>query len=612
MHWKAIGAAILCAAIATPALADTTKTKTSHALSLLGEPKYGPDFPHLDYVNPHAPKGGELHRATSGTFDTLHPFIIKGAPAAGLGLVFERLMTQTLDDASAEYGLIAESIEVPEDISWVAFNLNPAARWHDGNPITADDVVFSFNILKEKGSPQYRFYYANVSKAEKINDHKVKFTFSGPPNRELPQIMGQLPVLSKAYFETHDFEKTTLDSPLGSGPYRVKEREAGRFITYERVKDYWGKDLPINKGQYNFDTIRFDYYRDRDVELEAFKAGQYDFRAENSAKRWATGYKFPAVKKGLVKVEEFTHGRPTGIQGFAYNLRRPKFQDRALREALAYTFDFEWANKVLFYEQYARPTSYFQNSELASSGLPSPEELKLLEPYRDQLPPEVFTKTYEPPSTDGSGNIRPNLRKAMKILRNAGWKIEGKKLINPHTGKPIEIEFLEYQQATERIIQPMIKNLERLGITARLRMVDPAQYQNRLRDFDFDITTEVFPQSESPGNEQREFWGSQAADRPGSRNTMGIKSPVVDDLIDKIIFASDRESLVTATRALDRVLLWGHYLIPQFYGPTDRFAYWDKFGRPATIPPYGVDIMAWWIDTDKEIALTQNKGGLAD
>ena len=512
-------------------------------------------------------------------------------------------MDSPRDDVSAEYGLIAETIEVPEDLSWVAFTLRAEARWHDGTPITVDDVIFSLDVLKEKGTPFYRFYYANVEKAEKVGERKVRFSFTGPPNRELPQIMGQLTVLPKAYFETHEFGRTSLEPPLGSGPYRIKELDPGRSITYQRVEDWWGRDLPLNRGRYNFDTIRYDYYRDQTISLEAFKAREYDYRAENTSKVWATGYDFPAIEKGLVIKVEIPHERPTGMQGFAFNLRRATFQNRALREALAYAFDFEWTNKNLFYGQYTRTKSYFSNSELASHGLPSAEELAILEPYRDRLPPEVFTTAYAPPETDGTGNIRGNLRAALKILRDAGYKIVDKKLIDPASGEPVEIEFLLISPAFERIVAPIIANLERLGVVARIRTVDSAQYQNRVRDFDFDMIVGGAGQSESPGNEQRDFWGSEAADRPGSRNTIGIKDPVIDALVDKVIFAPDRASLVTATRALDRVLLWGHYVIPNWHLRYERLAYWNKFGKSRVTPKYGTDILAWWIDAEKAAAL---------
>jgi microcin C transport system substrate-binding protein len=591
-----IAAAFGMALAASPAWADDSAT-TSHALSLVGEPKYGPDFQHLDYVDPNAPKGGTLRLSSIGTYDSLNPFIIKGVSAPGIGLTMETLMSSPRDDISAEYGLIAESITEADDLTWVEFTLRPEARWHDGKPITVEDVIFSFEILKSKGAPFYRFYYANVETVKETGTRMVRFYFSGQPNRELPQIMGQLPVLPKHYWESRDFEATTLDPPLGSGPYRVEEFEAGRFITYERDPDYWGKDLPINKGRYNFGTIRYDLYRDQTVALEAFKAHAYDFREENTSKVWATGYDFPALNKGLVKKEEVPHAIPTGMQSFAFNIRREKFQDRHLREALTYAFDFEWSNKNLFYSQYTRTKSYFSNSELAATGLPSPEEVALLEPYRDELPPEVFTEEYEPPSTDGSGNIRPNLRKALKILRDAGWKVEDGKLRNPKTGEPLTIEFLLIAgQPFERVIAPFIRNLKRLGVDGNIRVVDTAQYQNRVRDFDYDVIVGSWGQSESPGNEQRDFWGSEAADRPGSRNLIGIKDDVVDALIDKVIFAKDRKALVTATRALDRVLLWGHYVIPNWHIRSERIAYWDKFGRTGVAPKYGTDLWAWWID----------------
>ena len=602
--------AALLLVVAVPFAAGAVETTTTHALSLVGEPKYGPDFPYLDYVNPDAPKGGTLRRYAIGGYDSLNPFIIKGVSAVGLGLVYERLMTSPADDVSAEYGLIAESIEVPDDLSWVAFTLRPEARWHDGSPITVDDVIFSFETLKRKGVPFYRFYYANVTRAEQVGPRKVKFIFAGPRNRELPQIMGQLVVLPKAWFATRDFEKTSLEPPLGSGPYRVAKVDPGRSITYERVPDYWGRDLPINRGRYNVDVIRYDYYRDQTVALEAFKAGEYDFREENTSKMWATAYDSPALAAGLMIKEEVPHQRPTGMQAFVFNLRKAKFRDRTLRQALAYAFDFEWTNKNLFYGQYTRTKSYFSNSELAARGLPSPAELALLEPFRDRLPPEVFTKVYEPPATDGSGNIRRNLRAALKLLRGAGWTFRDKKLIDPKSGEPLEIEILLQSPAFERVVGPMIRNLKRLGVTTRIRTVDSAQYQNRVRDFDFDMIIATFGQSESPGNEQRDYWGSEAADRRGSRNVIGIKDPVVDALVDKVIFAPDRASLVAATRALDRVLLWGHYVIPQWHIRYERIAYWNKFGRTGKTPKYGTDLSAWWIDAEKAAVVARGVAGL--
>ena len=595
----------LVAALAVPAAAQP-KVNTFHALSLLDAPKYGPGFAALDYANVDAPKGGEIRLASTGGFDSFNPFIIKGEAAPGVGLLYETLMTSPNDDVSSEYGLIAENVEVPEDLSWVAFNLRPQARWHDGKPITADDVVFSFATLKEKGEPLYRFYYANVAKVETLSERRVKFSFSGPRNRELPQIMGQLPVLPKHYWQDRDFEKTSLDPPLGSGAYRVKEFETNRSVTYERIKDWWGRDLPINRGRYNFDRIRYDVYRDATVTLEAFKAGRYDFRAENSAKNWATGYDFPALREGLAVKQEIPHARPTGMQAFVFNTRRAKFADSRVRQALGYAFDFEWSNRNLFFGQYHRTRSFFSNSELEARGLPSPDELKLLEPLRDKLPPEVFTREYQPPRTDGSGNIRDNLRAGLQLLRAAGWSVKDNRLVGPK-GEAMEIEFLLVQPDFERVVQPLIRNLERFGIQSRIRTVDSAQYQNRVRDFDFDIVVGGWGQSESPGNEQREFWTSAAADRPGSRNTAGIRNPAIDALVDAVIAAPDRKSLVTATRALDRALQWNHYVIPNWHLTFDRIAYWNRFGRSAVNPKYSVDLFAWWFDPAKDAALKRGE-----
>jgi len=589
--------------------AAEVKVATVHALSLIGAPKYGPDFKQLDYVNPAAPKGGELKLYDIGGFDSLNPFIIKGNPAPGIGLIYESLLGSTSDDASAEYGLLAASIEVPEDLSWVAFDLRPEARWQDGQPVTAEDVIWSFNTLKENGAPLYRFYYANVAKVEALSPTKVKFTFSGARNRELPQIMGQLPVLPKHYWEKRDFSRTTLDAWPGSGPYRIKSVDANRSITFERVADYWGKDLPLNRGRFNFDTIRYDSYRDPTVALQAFTAHQYDFRLEDSSKAWATAYDFPALRKKLVVKEDVPNARPTGMQAFVYNTRRAIFADRRVREALGYAFDFEWSNKNLFYGQYTRTKSFFSNSELASSGPPGGGELKLLEKFRGKEPEEIFTKAFEPPKTDGSGLPRENLRIASKILEDAGWKIKDGVRVSPD-GKPLQFEFLLVQPDFERVVAPFIRNLAHLGVKAGIRLVDTAQYQNRVRDFDFDIIVGSWGQSESPGNEQREMWTSAAAERPGSRNLAGVHDPVVDALVDTLIAAPDRASLVTATRALDRVLLWGFYVIPQWHLTYDRLAYWNKFGRTAITPKYGVDIYAWWVDPAKLAALLRGESEL--
>jgi microcin C transport system substrate-binding protein len=596
---------------ATGAAAQGNVT-VSHGLTLLDQLKYGPDYKHFEYVNPDAPKGGAIRMHTIGAFDTFNPFVIKGQPAAGLGWLFETLMTSPLDDDSAEYGLIAETVEVPDDISYVIYNLRAAARFHDGTPITAADVVWSFETLKTKGAPQYRFYYANVAKAEALSPRKVKFSFSGPPNRELPQIVGQLPVLSKKYWESRDFEKTTLEPPLGSGPYKIAAFEPGRYVVYERVKDYWGKDIPPQRGQNNFDTVRIDYYRDQTVALEAFKAHQYDYRMESSAKDWATGYDFPGLRSGLTIKAEVPNQRPTGMQAFAFNIRRDKFRDPRVREALGYAFDFEWSNQTLFFGQYTRTESFFSNTELAAKGLPSPDELKLLEPLRGKIPEEVFTKAYAAPKSDGSGSNRENLRRAAELLRAAGWQVKNNKLVDPKTGEPLEIEFLLDNPQFERVVSPFVQNLQRLGITGRIRTVDPAQYENRTRDFDFDVVIVTVRQSMSPGNEQRDFWSSAAAERPGSRNIIGIKNPAVDALIDKIVEAHDRKTLVTAVHALDRVLLWNHYVIPQWHVRNDRIAYWNKFGQPKITPKNGVALFSWWVDPDKEAALNRGEAQLKE
>ena len=593
-------------ALSAVTAAEAQTVTKSHALTLAEKPKYGPDFKHLDYVNPNAPKGGFLHRHAIGSFDTFNPYTIKGSPSSGIGLVYETLMSSPMDDISTEYGLIAESVEVPDDLSYVIYNLRPAARFHDGTAITADDVIWTFDTLKKDGAPFYRFYYKNITRAVKLGDHRVKFEFTGPPNRELPQITGQLPVLSKKWWSTRDFTKTTLEPPMGSGPYKIASFEPGRYVELERVKDYWGANLPLNVGQNNFDRIRYDYYRDETVSLEAFKAGRYDIRQENSSLVWATGYDFPARRQGRVKLEEVPHARPTGMQAFVFNLRRPQFQDPVLRQAMAYAFDFEWSNKNLFYGQYTRTKSFFSNSELAARELPSEAELKLLEPWRGKIPDEVFTRVYEPPASDGSGNIRQNLRMAARMLKKAGYKVEDRKLISPKTGKPVAFEVLLVSPAFERVVTPFAQNLARLGIEARVRTVDQSQYINRLRAFDFDMVIGGAGQSNSPGNEQRDFWSSDAAKTEGSRNTGGIQNPAVDALVEKIVDAPDRKSLVTATRALDRVLLWNHYVIPQWHVRNDRIAYWDKFGVPKH-PKYGVDTMSWWIDPEKEKRLESVK-----
>lgn len=601
---RAAAVLIVGLVLAAPAAGAEYSAPPSHGIAMHGDLKYSPGFTHFDYVNPNAPKGGTIVSEASGSFDTFNPFVLRGQPAAGITLIYDTLTAQSLDEPFTEYGVLAETIEMPDDRSWVAFNLRPEARWHDGRPVTAEDVVWTFNALVEKGAPFYRAYYADVTEVKATSAQRVLFVFRSGINRELPLILGQLPVLPKHWWEGKDFSAPLLEPPLGSGPYRLKGFEASRSVTYERVADYWGREVPAMRGRWNADVMRFEYFRDRDVATEAFKAGAFDLRAENSAKRWATAFDFPGLSAGMAVKEEVPHQQVAGMQGFAFNIRKPIFQDRKVREAIGYAFDFEWTNKALMYGSYTRTDSYFDNSELGSSGLPAGAELALLEPFRDRLPPEVFSKEFTVPKTDGSGNPRDNLRTALKLLREAGWTFKDGQLRDAG-GRALAFEILLVSQSgLDRVALPFVANLEKLGIKASVRSVDPAQYQNRERDFDFDMIVDSFPQSQSPGNEQRDFWSSQAADLPGSRNTIGIKDPVVDGLIDKVIRAPDRASLIAATRALDRVLLWGFYVVPHFHSGTYRLVYWNKFGKPDVSPKYGLGYPdSWWVDPEKVAAV---------
>ena len=597
------GAAIIIAVLSASPLAAEGDGVTAHGIAMHGDLKYPAGFQNFDYVNPDALKGGSVKLAATGSFDNLNGFIVKGVSAAGVDFIYDTLLSSSADEPFSEYGLLAETVTVPDDRSWIEFNLRPEARWHDGMPVTPEDVIWTFNTLLEKGQPFYRFYYGSVVKVEKTGDRSVKFSFIPGENRELPLIIGQLTVLPKHYWETRAFDKTTLEPPLGSGPYRIKEVDAGRSIVVERVADYWGKDLGVNRGFNNFDTIRYDYYRDTNVMLEAFKAGAFDYRSENSSKAWATEYDIPAVANGFMKKETIEHERSSGMQGFVFNARRDKFKDKRVREALTHAFDFEWSNAHLFYGQYARTRSYFDNSELAATGRPSPEELALLEPYRGRLPNEVFTEEYNPPQSDGSGNIRTNLRTASKLLREAGWEVKDGKRVNTETGETLDFEILLISPLFERIALPFAQNLEKLGVKASIRTVDTAQYVRRMDTYDFDVIVSTFGQSLSPGNEQRSYWGSGVANMEGGRNYIGINDPVVDALIEKVIAAPDRPALVTATRALDRVLQWGQWLVPHWHIKYDRIAFWNKFGRPDVTPVQGNQFLAWWVDPAKEIAL---------
>lgn len=579
----------------------TAHARTTHAIAMHGTPKYPAGFRHFDYVNPDAPKGGTLRVAAQGTFDSFNAYIPKGND--GVGSSIETLLVSSADEPFTEYGLIAESIEVPEDRSWATFTIRPEARWHDGKPITVEDVIWSLNTLKTKGHPFYRFYYGGVAGAEKVGARSVRFTFSDKGNRELPLIVGQLPILPRHYWETRDFESTTLEPPLASGPYKVAEFEAGRYIILERVKDYWGRNLPVNIGQNNFDRIRIDYFRDDTVIREALKGGAIDYREENQAKAWALDYNVPAVQRGWLHKETVRHHSPTGMQAFVYNTRREIFSDPRVRQALAYAFDFEWTNKNLFFGQYTRSESYFSNSELASRGLPEGEELKLLERYRGRIPDDIFKHPYHAPSTDGSGWPRENLAQAFALLKEAGWVVRDMKLVNEQTGRPLTFEILLYSEGFERIFLPFVRNLSRLGIEARVRLVDQSQYINRIRSFDFDMIVGGWGASESPGNEQRGYWTSAAANSPAAQNYAGVSNPVVDELVEMLISAPDRESLVARARALDRVLLFGHYVVPNWHLPMQRILYWDKFSRPEKTPRSGTSTSYWWYDEAKAAKL---------
>ena len=579
-------------------LTGLAEAAPQHALTLYGEkPKYPPGFSHFEYVNPDAPKGGTLRQAGFGSFDSLNPFINKGVAADDIGLVYDTLTTNSLDEPFTVYGLLAEKIEKGPNNEWVRFYLRPEARFHDGEPVEAEDVVFSFETLISKGAPHYRGYYADVEKAVIENPRRIRFDFKHAGNRELPLILGQLPVLPKHWWEGKDFATGSMESPLGSGPYRIERAEAGRSVRYARAEDYWGKDLAVNRGFYNFDHINIDYYRDNTVALQAFKAGHFDYWLETSAKNWATAYDIAAVKDGRIIKEDIANHNPQGMQGFIFNTRRDRLQDARVREALGLLFDFEWTNRQLFNGAYTRTTSYFDNSELASSGLPSKQELSILEPLRGQIPDQVFEKPFELPKTNADGIIRAQQRRAYELLTAAGWKIENDQMVDAE-GKPVKLEFLLVQADFERVLLPYKRNLASLGIELELRRVDVSQYINRLRSRDCDMIVSGFGQSSSPGNEQREYWHSASADNPGSRNYIGLKDPAIDVLVEKLIASDSRDELITRTRALDRVLLSGHYVIPNWHIKTWRVAYWSHLGHPEITPLYDVGLMTWWNKPD--------------
>lgn len=602
-------AAFSLALATSPALADVVKPV--HAIAMHGQPKYAAGFKHFDYVNPQAPKGGTFRTSGFGSFDSLNGFALKGEAANGLGMIYDSLTTASADEPFTRYGLLAESMEIPEDRTWIIFHLRPEARWHDGKPITADDVVWTVKALTTNPtvSPHFRFYYADIELVEALDPHTVKFTFKPVGNRELPLTVGEIPILPKHYWTEpgagRDIGKSSLDAPLGSGPYKIGKLETGRYIAYDRVRDYWGKDLNVHIGQNNFNTQRVEYFRDGNVAVEGFKGGAYDFRAENMSKVWATGYNIPAVKNGLIIKEIINHQNTAPGQGYAYNIRREIFKDPRVRQALAYAFDFSWSNRNLFYGLYKRTRSYFGNSALEAKGLPAGEELEILEKYRGRIPDEVFTTEYNPPATKGDGRIRSNLKIADRLLKEAGWIIQGKDRVHKDTGQKLAFEIMLAQPAFERITLPFAKNLERLGVTANVRTVDTAQYIKRLETHDFEMVVAAWGQSLSPGNEQRSYWGSEAATAPASRNHVGISDPVVDELIRLIIAAPDRDSLEQRTRALDRVLQWGHYMVPHWYADYDRVLYWNKYSRPDVKLPYGYRTSRWWYDEAKAAATAQ-------
>lgn len=589
--------------------ARADEMKRHHALSLIGKPQYGPDFKNFDWVNPDAPKGGAVRVAAIGSFDSFNPFSITGEVAAGVGaLVYDTLMATSLDEPSTEYGLVAEWVAYPDDYSSATFKLREEARFHDGKPITVEDVIFSLEALK-KAHPLYNLYYKNVIKSEKSGERQVTFTFDMKGNRELPQILGQLSILPKHFWEGKDPSNSSKEIPLGSGPYRLTKFSMGRDVTFERVEDYWAKDLPVTRGLYNIDKIQYTYFKDMTPAFEAFLSGQFDYWGESSANRWATRYSTDAVKSGKIKKEKLPHGRVAPMQAFVFNTRIERFADPRVRQAFNLAFDFEKLNKSLFYSMYVRVGSFFDNSELAAKGLPEGRELEILEPFKDRLPAEVFTKEWSNPINEKPGDFRKNMRKAVGLLKEAGWTLKDGVQQNAK-GEKFTVEFLINQEIWKRIVLSYAEDLKKIGIQATARLVDSAQYQRRQEKFEFDAIIGNFGQSHSPGNEQREYWGSAAADKNGSRNIIGIKNPVIDELIEVLVRAQTREEVVAATRALDRVLLWNHFVVPQWHLPYVRLATWDIFGRPDKLPSQspGSVITTWWIDKDKAEALKAERG----
>ena len=588
-------------AFAAALLAAPSMAEPRHGLSAFGELKYPADFKNFDYVNPDAPKGGRLSSTGTGgvkTFDSFNNFILKGDAAQGLEYLFDSLMTRAQDEPDAVYSLVAGSAEVAPDRMSVVFKLRPEAKFADGTPITADDVVFTFNTLKEKGHPNFTLSLRDVVKAEAIDPQTVRYEFKGVLIRDLPLVVAELPVLSKAFYTKHPFDQSSLEKPLGSGPYEIGAFKPGTFVSYKRRPDYWAKDLPVNRGRFNFDEVRYEYYRDRTLELEGLKSAAFDFREEFTSMDWATGYDIPAVKEGRLIRLIMPDQRPAGAQGFFINTRREPFKDKRVREALGLAFDFEWSNKNLFFELYKRTHSFFENSDMKATGPPSAEELALLEPFKDKLAPEVFGEPFSPPVTDASGRDRQFLKRAHDLLAAAGYG-DG--------GKPLKVEILSFEEGFDRIIIPYINNLKRIGVDASLRRVDPAQYERRMKSFDFDMSIQRYALRLTPGVEVKSYWGSDAATMDGSFNLAGIKDPVVDALIAKMVEAKSRAELVTAARALDRVLRAGHYWVPQWYKAEHNVAFWNEFSRPDVKPKFDEGVIdTWWYDADKAAKLKKN------
>ena len=603
MLLRRIFSSVLALALLAPFAFQAQAQEWRHGLSLMGTPKYPAGFKHFDYVNPNAPKGGLVRLSEEGSFDSFNMVLPRGTAAAGVGLIYDTLSSASLDEVATEYGLLAEAVKYPPDYSSVTYKLRAEAKWQDGKPVTPEDVVWSFEKLKEL-NPNQRFYYQHVVKASITGEREVTFTFDAPGNRELPQIVGQLVVLPKHWWtgmdkdgKPRDIGAGTLEPPLGSGAYKIKSFVPGRTISYARDPNYWGKNLSVNAGRNNFDEIRYEYYRDDTVEVEAFKADQYDFRAENSAKNWATAYDFPAKREGKVILETFPERARGIMQAYVFNLRREKFQDPKLRLAFNYALDFEDMNRTLFYGQYKRIASYFEGSELKSTGLPEGKELEILNTVRDKVPPEVFTNAYIEPKGGSEEARRNNLRQSLRLLKAAGYEIKDGKMTNVKTGEPLTVDILLNSPAMERVTLFYKHALDRLGIGVTMRVVDSSQYINRVRSRDYDIIVGGWAQSLSPGNEQRDYFGSAAADREASRNYAGIKNPAVDALIERVVYAKDRDELVAATKALDRVLLWNQYVVPMWTIDYSRTARWDRFGKPEKMPTYSYGFPTiWWYD----------------